>query len=37
MALILPLIKLLHSMLVVYVTFLLYEVNKTLPALFVGL
>lgn len=37
MALIIPLLKLLHSALVVYVTFLLYEVNKTLPPLFVGL
>ena len=29
--------KLFHSIVVIYVTFLLYEINKTLPAAYVGI
>ena len=36
MAVILPTLKLFHSILIVYVTFLLYEINKTLPAVYIG-
>ncbi len=36
MALITSILKLFHSIGIIYITFLLYEINRTLPALFVG-